>query len=374
MRKAMILLLALMLALLGGGAVLAQSDTAASEDSETAAAPAAFLTMNLRAGFPLDPFVVSLNGGGEVDASTLDPACVGFITEAPTFAVNWEGEAEFFDIFYYSDFDPTLVLQLPDGSFLCNDDASDNVLDPELIVESPAEGEYNLWVGSYDAGQIIPGLLVITANRSVSVNDFDPGALVQRAAIADDIQPANVVGADAVQAALSGEESGESSDAAAVAASRTAGRDIVPDVEIAGGDTPITATLVASGETPVFTVLNEDDNGTVCGGLVSGAAPEFVFRYDGDTEDLRIFFEGSADSSLVIVGEEIVLCSDDSEAGENGNPVIDIANPSGLYGVWVGRFDATEPVTGTLTIAETTNVAPVQIEPMQPDAEATEMP
>ena len=372
MRKATILLLALMLALLGGGAVLAQSDTA-SEDAE-AAAPAAFLTMNLRAGFPLDPFVVSLNGGGEVDASTLDPACVGFVSEAPTFAVNWEGEAEFFDIFYYSDFDPTLVLQLPDGSYLCNDDASDNVLDPEVSVESPAEGAYNLWVGSYDAGQIIPGLLVITANRSVSVNDFDPSALVKRAAIADDIQPAQVVGADAVQAALSGEESGDSRDAAAVAASRTAGRDIVPDVEIAGGDTPITATLVASGETPVFTILNEDDNGTVCGGLVSGAAPEFVFRYDGDTEDLRIFFEGSADSSLVVVGEEVVLCSDDSEAGENGNPVIDLYNPSGLYGVWVGRFDHTEPVTGTLTIVETTDVAPVRIAPLEPSADATETP
>lgn len=87
----------------------------------------------------------------------------------------------------------------------------------------------------------------------------------------------------------------------------------MPDVEIAGGNTPITATLVADGETPVFTILPKDDNGVVCGGLVSGAAPEFVFSYSGDVEDLRIFFEGSADASLVVVGEEIVLCSDDSE-------------------------------------------------------------
>lgn len=88
MRKATILLLALLLAVLGGGVVLAQTDAGASEDAETLTS-AAFLTMNLRAGFPLDPFVVSLNGGGEIDASTLDPECVGFITEAPTFAVNW---------------------------------------------------------------------------------------------------------------------------------------------------------------------------------------------------------------------------------------------------------------------------------------------
>ncbi len=374
MRKATILLLVLLLAMLGGGAVLAQTDVDASEDVEATTAPAAFLTMNLRAGFPLDPFVVSLNGGGEIDASTLDPECVGFITEAPTFAVNWEGEAEFFDIFYYSDFDPTLVLQLPDGSYLCNDDASDNVLDPELTIESPAEGQYRLWVGSYDEGQIIPGFLVITANRSVSVNNFDPGALVRRAAIADDVRPANVIGAEAIQARLSAEEGSQSRTEATVAASRSAGSGVVPDVEITGGDTPITATLVADGDTPVFTILHEDDNGTLCGGLVSGAAPEFVFSYSGDTEDLRVFFEGSADSSLVIVGAEIVLCSDDSEQGENGNPVIDIYNPGGLYGVWIGRFDSTEPVTGTLTIIETTDVAPVRIAPMQPSAETTATP
>lgn len=373
MRKATILLLALLLAVLGGGAVLAQTDAGASEDAETLTS-AAFLTMNLRAGFPLDPFVVSLNGGGEIDASTLDPECVGFITEAPTFAVNWEGEAEFFDIFYYSDFDPTLVLQLPDGSYLCNDDASDNVLDPELLIESPAEGQYNLWVGSYDEGQLIPGFLVITANRSVNVNNFDPGALVKRGAIGGDIQPANVLGAEAVQAALGGQAAGEGRDEAAIAASRTAGRNIVPDVEIAGGNTPITATLVADGETPVFTILPKDDNGVVCGGLVSGAAPEFVFSYSGDVEDLRIFFEGSADASLVVVGEEIVLCSDDSEGGENGNPLIDIYNPSGLYGVWVGRFDPNEPVTGTLTIVETTDVAPTHIAPLQPSTEDAQAP
>ena len=367
MRTIIPLMLALLLALLGGSTALAQNDAGAD------AAPAAFLTMNLKAGFPLDPFVASLNGGGEIDASTLDETCVGFIAEAPSFTVNWEGEVEAFDIFYHSDFDPTLVLQLPDGSYLCNDDASDNLLDPELTVAAPAEGQYNLWVGSYDEGQLIPGLLVITANRTVSVHDFDPGALVKRSPIADEVQPAEVIGADAVQATLTG-EADEAGDA--VTAARAAGQEIVPDVEIVGGDTPLTTTLVANGETPVFTILSEDDKGTVCSGLVSGAAPEFVFRYSGDSEDLRIFFEGSADAALIVVGEEIVVCSDDSAEGENANPVVDLLTPGGLYGVWVGRFDPTEPVTGTLTIVEATNLAPVQLEPIEPEpsADATATP
>lgn len=351
MRTTITLLLALLMAVLGGGAALAQTDAGAD------APPAAFLSMNLKAGFPLDPFIVSINGGGEVDASTLDETCVGFIPAAPLLSVNWEGEVEAIDIFYYSDFDPTLVLQLPDGSYLCNDDASDNLLDPELTVETPQAGQYNLWVGSYDEGQLIPGFLVITAKRMVSVNDFDLGALVQRDLIIDEVQPTSVAGVNALQADLADET-----------------QPITADVEIMGGDTPITATLVASGTIPVFTVLNEDDNGAVCGGLVSGAAPEFIFRYSGDAEQLRVFFEGSSDSSLVIVGEETIACSDDSAEGENGNPVIDLLNPSGLYGVWVGRFDETEPITGALTIVESAEATPVDLEPMQPSAAATATP
>lgn len=364
MRTVILLMLAILLIVPGGSTALAQSDVGND------VAPAAFLTMNLKAGFPLDPFVVSLNGGGKVAASLLDAACVGFIPAAPSFTVNWEGEVEAFDIFYYSDFDPTLVVQLPDGSYLCNDDASDNLLDPMLTIEAPAEGTYTLWVGSYDEGQLIPGLLVITANRTVSVNNFDPSALVKRGPITADVQPADIIGADSVQAALTGEPAGGD----AVAASRTAGRTITPDVEIAGGDTPITATLVVTGETPVFTILNEDDNGTVCSGLVSGAAPEFIFRYNGASDTLRVLFEGDADTSLVLVGEETVVCSDDSAQGTNGNPVIDIPNPSGLYGVWVGRFDPTTPVTGTLTIAEDTALSPVELTPMTPAADATATP
>ncbi|HHY54560.1 MAG TPA: hypothetical protein GYA08_03905 [Chloroflexi bacterium] len=364
MRTIILLMLAMLLSLPGGSAALAQTDAGGD------VAPAAFLTMNLKAGFPLDPFVVSLNGGGEVAASTLDETCVGFIPATPSFTVNWEGEVDAFDVFYYSDFDPTLVVQLPDGSYLCNDDASDTLLDPEVTIEAPAVGQYNLWVGSYDKGQLIPGFLVITANRTVSVNDFDPGVLVKRSPIADEVQPADVVGADAVQAALTG----ESAESDVVAASRAAGQSVVPDVELMGGDTPITATLVANGETPVFTVIHEDDNGIVCSGLVSGAAPEFIFRYSGDASALRVFFEGEADTSLIVVGEQVVLCSDDSAAGENANPVIDVPAPAGLYGVWVGRFDPTIPVTGTLTIVEETDTTPVQLAPMAPSANATATP
>ena len=47
-------------------------------------APAtAFITINPEAGFPLDPFIVSLQAGGPVDASTVAKGCRGFLTKNP---------------------------------------------------------------------------------------------------------------------------------------------------------------------------------------------------------------------------------------------------------------------------------------------------
>ncbi len=186
MRKILILGVALLLVTLTAGTALAQSDAGDAANPE----PSAYITLDLQAGFVLDPFLVSVNGGGEVDASTLDENCVGFINDAPVMKANWEGEAEFIDIFFYSDTDPTLVVQLPDGSYVCADDANENLLDPELTIEKPADGEYKIWVGSFEEGQLLPGLLVITANRDFTLTNFDPSLLVRRGQLAqEDIQP-----------------------------------------------------------------------------------------------------------------------------------------------------------------------------------------
>lgn len=60
----------------------------------------AFLTMNLQAGFPLDPFLVSVNGGGTVDAPTLSPDCVGYVNENPTLAAHYTGKAELLRVLF----------------------------------------------------------------------------------------------------------------------------------------------------------------------------------------------------------------------------------------------------------------------------------
>ena len=56
--------------------------------------PSAYLTLDMKAGFALDPFLVSLNGGGEVDASTFNTSCVGYINDKPVLTARWTGTVD----------------------------------------------------------------------------------------------------------------------------------------------------------------------------------------------------------------------------------------------------------------------------------------
>ncbi len=47
--------------------------------------------------------------------------------------------------------DTTLVIQRPDGTFLCNDDGIGQELNPLVSAPFPA-GTYKIWVGSYNQG------------------------------------------------------------------------------------------------------------------------------------------------------------------------------------------------------------------------------
>lgn len=332
MRKTLTWLFALTLLLATAGVTLAQTEEPAAAPVE-APASSAYVTVDLQAGFALDPFLVSVHGGGEVAASTLDEACVGFVTENPVAVVRWaaaeDATPEEVEVFFYSDGDPTLAVQLPDGSFLCNDDAHDNLLDPQVFIPTPASGEYKIWVGSYDENQLIPGLLVISANTDTNLGNFDPGALIKRTPISD-------VAAEPIQA-----------EEATAAEALIAAADITPDGVLADGDT-LTADVTSEGLLPAALFSHDD---VVCSGLVT-AEPNYIVRLDADVSNLRIFFEGDADASLVVLSRDAGFsCNDEAVAGENANPQIDIAAATaGLYGVWVGRFDPENAITGTLTL------------------------
>ncbi len=143
-------------------------------------APTALVAVSPPADFSLDPFFVSLQGGGHVDAGILDKACSGFVPTMPSVAFDYQGKGDQLRAFFYSDGDPVLVVQKPDGSFLCNDNTNPQLLDPTVTVAAPAKGRYNIWVGSRRENDLIPGVLVFTQKPAVDLGTFSLGSLIRR--------------------------------------------------------------------------------------------------------------------------------------------------------------------------------------------------
>ena len=104
-----------------------------------------------------------------------------------------------------------------------------------------------------------------------------------------------------------------------------------------------------------------------CAGLVA-AKPSFVFKIAGQPKQVSVHFEGDADASLLVVGNNLktVECNDDAAAGANLNPLVTLANPAeGAYAVYVGRLDPTKPVKGKLTITDVAEAVPAVLAPVK---------
>lgn len=304
----------------------------------------ALLTVDFQVGHPLDPFFVSVNGGGGIDVSALSDKCSGFVSGSPVATVHWQGDADTAKIFFFSDHDPTLIIHQPDGTFVCNDDANRLLLDPVINLDHPQKGTYHIWVGSAARDQLIPGVLVMTTRPDVNLGTFDLGQFVKRSLIPETL------------AQVQGE---------------------LPLTQVTGAltrlkTTPVTLTpgaafkpveIEAKGTVPAFEIQVE---GTQCNGYI-GETPDFTFAWSGKADELRVFFEGDADTTLLVVGPNgKVSCADDVATGKNSNPLLVIPNPvEGNYAVYVGRLNSENPVTGQLTVTDAGDAAPVVLEPQK---------
>ncbi len=294
----------------------------------------AYVTLDIQADNPLDPFIVSVNGGGSLDASALGGDCRGYVNIQPVARINWQGEAEMSRVFFYSDHDPTLIVQSPDGEFHCNDDANVLLLDPSITFQNPEPGVYNIWVGSYYPDQLIPGVLVVTTREDVRVETFTLDGLIKRGPIA------------AVTEAPGGRAVQELVDAIT---------NQKKDVKTLKPDKAITTRVTANGDIPAFEF---DIEGQICNGFIKGT-PDLAFDWKGDADQLNVFFEGDGDSTLLVVTPEgRVLCNDDASA-ENMNPLVTLDSPeTGRYAVFVGRVSPEAPVKGKLTVTTEADAGP----------------
>lgn len=115
--------------------------------------PALFGDHRLTAGFLPDPYVIDVEAGGPLDAdeSGVDSSedwCSGNVTAAPTIEFDWTGSGGALAFYVDSQTDTTLAINMPDGSWRCNDDGGEG-LNPALQFQNAPSGIYDVYVGTF---------------------------------------------------------------------------------------------------------------------------------------------------------------------------------------------------------------------------------
>src|SRR5580765_5204983 len=96
----------------------------------------AYGTLDLQAGFEPDPRTVQVQAGGPNSAEGLGRDCAGFIDfRQPDVNFTYRSGQYPLIIAARASADVTLVVNLPDGSWLCNDDFDGT--NPALVMERP---------------------------------------------------------------------------------------------------------------------------------------------------------------------------------------------------------------------------------------------
>ncbi len=133
-------------------------------------------TIALSTGFLPDPKVAQGQSGGAVDISTLttNTDCKGWIFASKPdhiFVAQTAFDARF-RILAHSTQDITLVVQRPDGTYVCNDDAAPPATDPIIANQAWAPGVYKVWLGSYHQGERSDYRLAFTEMPGVTTDSL----------------------------------------------------------------------------------------------------------------------------------------------------------------------------------------------------------
>ncbi len=298
-----------------GAAIPAQPGAAAPGVAQPVAQPAAqagasnFGTISVAPGFTPDPSTATGTSGGAIQASNLNPSCRGWVSQTPDHILMANGQFPFLRVLVNGgNSDTTLVIQRPDGSYICDDDGGDR-FNPMVQIQPWPAGQYKIWVGSYQQGQQLPYTIGVTELQGNTTNSV--AAPAGAAAAAPGV--AGGAGAGALDV------SGQNSNFGAVALNPG----FMPDPHVVNG---------TSGG-----AINAGTVNPSCRGWVS-ATPDHIFNATGGFNNLRVLVSaGQEDTTLVIRRPDgTFMCDDDG--GEQFNPMVTGAFPAGQYLVWVGSY------------------------------------
>ena len=292
--------------LLLGGLAVALVSPALAQRPDIAAAPL-YGTITLEAGFRPDPHATEVVAGGTSRNPIDGTGCVGYLNLArPDLDLNYTAGTLPLRIAASSSTDTALLINLPDGSWICDDDGGDGT-NPLVHLANPQSGNYNIWVTTY----------------------------------AENAQSDAIVSISEV--------SGGSSNTAASSAT-------TPDV----GAAPLYGTVeLAAGFRPdpqIHTIEagGHDANpisGTGCTGYLNAERPDIDLNYTSGSYPLYIYARSAADTALLVnLPDGSWVCSDDALGRD---PMVHLAQPqSGNYNVWVGTYNAGAAQTAAIYLSE----------------------
>ena len=242
--------------------------------------------LSLAPGFAPSPITFDVVSGGDIAIKplALGDNCLGHAAANPDFVVDLAAGFERLTFLIAAAEDTTLIINLPNGSWSCNDDT--NGLNPALVFYKPAPGRYQVWIGSYAAETFDDAVLYLA--------ESGPEAL-----------PTTATGPDPSRDPHYGE------------------------IALARGfqPSPYALQVLGGGRSNLADHLADAD----CSGYVS-EAPDYSVYLSEDMADLRFAVYSPAAMTLLINGADGRW-----HCRAGGDPAVSFAYAlSGLYDVWIG--------------------------------------
>lgn len=273
-------------------------------------------TVTLNAGFTPDPHDVQVQAGGNTDVSalTLPSGCTGHIvTTQPDIRVNYTAGSAPFRIASCAGSDTSLIINDASGNWHCDDDSEGT--NPVVSFNGASTGQYDVWVGTYAAGNSQPSTVRFTERG---------GAICGGTA-----------------ATNSGGGTGSIS---------VTGEPRYGAISLAAGfqPDPHRVTVLAGGGTDVDEIANIP---STCAGHIAPDRPDFRINYTPGSSPLRFASCAGTDTTLVINDASGNWhCNDDTE---DSNPVVTLSSPpAGQYDVWIGTYGSGAAQQAILNVSE----------------------
>ena len=266
----------------------------------------------LAPGFAPTPATFNALSGGDIDVRSLNLGdnCLGYAASDPDFQIELTAEFSRITFLIASKEDTTLVINLPNGSWACNDDT--NGLNPALVFHNASAGGYRVWIGSYAAE---------THDESaLTISEAGPETL-----------PTTATGPDPSRDPLYGETT------------------------LASGfqPSPFTVQIIGGGRNQIADAIA----GEQCRGFVS-EAPDFSIILSDSFAEISFALYSPADMTLLVrKADGNWQCSEDQGLAAPG---VRVSFPlAGRYDFWVGSADEDNYAAAIFYVSEREPEAPL---------------